>query len=160
MENDGKILLIERKQYNFGFALPAGHQDGDDAFACAKKELGEEVGLVAEEVVVKLQMRLQNPCKREGGAYHNWSIVEAIKWSGDVNIEQPDDEAKSYVWADKKAILKIAKRLEDFTRSLGLELSQENLPPIVKATNENPAWKVSPGLEPPMYFIFKEMKLI
>lgn len=160
VRNDDKILLIERKQYNFGFAFPAGHGDGDSPLVCAKKELGEEVGLTMEEGVVKLEMTLQNPCKREGGTYHDWSVVEAAKWSGDVNIEQPDDEAKSYLWADKEKISSIAKRLEDFTGSVGIELKIENLPAIVKAVNENSAWAESPGLEPPMYFLFKALKLI
>src|SRR3989344_6505300 len=42
-----RILLIERKIYNPGFALPAGHCDGDDVEKTAKKELFEEVGLTA-----------------------------------------------------------------------------------------------------------------
>ncbi len=160
VRNGGKILLIERKQYNFGFALPAGHGDGDSPLVCAKKELGEEVGLVQEEGVVVLEMKLTNPCKREGGTYHNWSVVQAVKWSGDVNIEQPDDEAKSYLWADKEKISSIAKRFEDFAGSIGIELKTENLPTVVKAVNENPAWSENPGLEPPMYFLFKALKLI
>lgn len=160
VKNAGKILLIERKQYNFGFAFPAGHQDGDDLLVCAKKELGEEVGLEMEDGAVRLEMTLQNPCKREGGTYHDWSVVEAVKWSGDVNINQPDDEAKSYIWADEKMIANVAKRLEDFTVLLGVALLPENLPQIVMAMNENQAWEKSPGLEPPMYFLFKALKLI
>src|SRR3989338_2169661 len=155
-----KILLIERKQYNYGFALPAGHGDGDDPLTCAKKELGEEVGLTMLEGEIKLRMLLQNPCNREGGTHDDWSVVEAIKWEGDVNIHQPDDEAKSYLWADKEKIANIAKRLEDFAALIRVELLPENIPQIVKATNENPTWENSPGLEPPMYFIFKELKII
>ncbi len=161
VRNADKILLIERKQYNFGFALPAGHGDGDEPLVCAKKELGEEVGLTMEEGIIRLEMKLPNPCNREGGTHHQWSVVEAEKWSGDVNIKQPDDEAKSYLWADKAKIVDIAKRLEDFVAFVvGIELSPENLPQIVKATNKLPEWKQCPGLEPPMYFLFSILKLI
>ncbi|KKT39302.1 hypothetical protein A2W54_02640 [Candidatus Giovannonibacteria bacterium RIFCSPHIGHO2_02_43_13] len=156
-----KILLIERKQYNYGFALPAGHGDGDDPLTCAKKELGEEVGLTMLEGEIKLRMLLQNPCNREGGTHHDWSVVEAIKWEGDVNIHQPDDEAKSYLWADKNRISENAENLEHFVAFVvGIELSPENLPQIVKATNERPEWKQCLGLEPPMYFLFKELGII
>lgn len=157
VRNDGKLLMIERKQYNFGFALPAGHQDGDDPIACARKELGEEVGLNMEEGVIRLEMTLQNPCKREKGSHHNWSIVEATKWSGDVNIEQPDDEAKSYLWADKELILILVKKLRDFTEQLGIELTEENIPEIVRETNRGSVWAANPGLEPPMYFLFRKL---
>jgi len=160
VRNGTKILLIERKQYNFGFALPAGHGDGDSPLVCAKKELGEEVGLTMLKGEIVLSMALPNPCNREGGTHHDWGVVEAVKWEGDVNIHQPDDEAKSYLWADERMISDIAKRLEDFASLIGTGLVPENLPQIVKATNENPAWKQSPGLEPPMYFLFKALKLI
>lgn len=160
VRKDDKILVIERKQYNFGFALTAGHQDGDDPLTCAKKELGEEVGLNMEQGVVVLEMKLQNPCKRENGSYHDWSVVEAVKWSGDVNIVQPDDEAKSYLWVDKEAISAMVKKLEDFAKKIDVSLTKENLPEIVRKTNESPAWAQNPGLEPPMYFLFKELHII
>ena len=161
VKNGQKILLIERKQYNFGFALPAGHGDGDDPLTCAKKELGEEVGLTMLEGEIKLNMTLKNPCKREGGTYHDWSVVEAVKWEGDVNIDQPDDEAKSYIWAGKKMIADIAKYLENFAVLIGVELLPENLPQIVEKTNEpGSMWQINPGLEPPMYFLFKKLRII
>ena len=152
------ILMIERKKYNFGFALPAGHQDGDDPETTAKKELFEEVGLIANAIVKKLNTRLPNPCKRDGGVYHDWTVFEATKWSGDVKLSA--DETKSYIWTDKAMVAQIIKRLEDFLLSAHILLTAENLPEIVKKTNEDEEWKESPGLEPPMYFLFKELKLI
>jgi 8-oxo-dGTP pyrophosphatase MutT (NUDIX family) len=160
IRHEGKILMIERKQYNFGFALPAGHQDGDEPIACAKKETGEEVGLIVEEAKVILRNTLLNPCNREGGTYHDWVLVEAVKWHGNVDINQPDDEAKSYFWADKEKITLIAERLEKFVDSLGMELLPQNLPEVVRATNQKESWRKNPGLEPPIYFLFKELKLI
>jgi len=161
VRNGKKILLIERKQYNYGFALPAGHGDGDDPLTCAKKELGEEVGLTMVRGEIVLSMALPNPCKREGGTHHDWSVVEAVKWEGNVNINQPDDEAKSYLWADKNRISEHSKDLEDFVAFVvGIELSPKNLSQIVKATNERPEWKQCPGLEPPMYFLFKELGIV
>ena len=55
---DDKLLMIERKKYNFGFALPAGHNDGMDLEQTAKKELEEEVGLIGSLPKIKLEITL------------------------------------------------------------------------------------------------------
>lgn len=103
-------------------------------------------------------MSLPNPCLKRGGAYHDWNIFEATKWSGEIKLSE--DETKSYIWMDREAILNLAQKLADFVGSLGLILTNENLPKIVEATNSDPAWEQNPGLEPPMCFIFKELKMI
>lgn len=154
----GKILMIERKKYNFGFAIPAGHQDGDTPEIAAPKELEEEVGLRAEKFDKKLTITLPNPCKREGGTHHEWTIFEATKWSGE--IKPSVDETKTYLWADKESIAMMARALEEFARTKDIQLGEENLPKLVKAANEDPSWSANPGLEPPMYFIFKKLSII
>jgi 8-oxo-dGTP pyrophosphatase MutT (NUDIX family) len=62
---EGKILLIERKKFPFGFAPPAGHVDADDASfeQAAKRELQEEVGLVGESLVL---IAKKHPEKEKG----------------------------------------------------------------------------------------------
>lgn len=152
---DGRILMIERKKYNFGFAIPAGHQDGDDPETSAKKELSEEVGLEAEALEEKLKETLPNPCKREGGTHHEWTIMEATHWKGEV--KPSTDETKQYLWADRATIARFAALLEKFVKENGLPLTKENLPAIVRATNEQSSWQDNPGLEPPMYFLFKNI---
>lgn len=150
--------MIERKKYNFGFALPAGHQDGNNPETTAKKELLEEVGLAIDNLERRLFMSLPNPCKREGGTYHDWTVFEATSWSGEVKASA--DETKSYIWMDQETIARTTKRLEDFLVSANISLTKENLPEIVRKTNEDSAWAADPGIEPPMYFIFKELKII
>ena len=66
VRKDGNVLMIERKKYPFGFALPAGHQDGDTPEKTAAKELSEETGLIADKLEKKLEMFFKNPCRREG----------------------------------------------------------------------------------------------
>lgn len=155
---DGKLLMIERKKYNFGFTIPAGHQDGDDPETCAKKELSEEVMLEAEEVAIKLAMTLPNPCKREGGTHHEWTMVEATHWRGEVKPSA--DETKQYLWASREEIARFAALLEKFAGENKIPLTKDNLPAIVKETNEQPSWQDSPGLEPPMYFLFKKLGVL
>ncbi|QQG45718.1 MAG: NUDIX hydrolase [Candidatus Sungiibacteriota bacterium] len=158
--NKGELLMIERRKYNFGFAIPAGHQDGDDPETIAKKELFEEVGLKTGGLEKKLEIGLPNPCKREGGAQHDWTVFEANGWTGEIKPSQ--DETKSYFWADRKRIIELAERLQEFAKSQGISLSPDghDLPRLVEASNTDPAWRENPGLEPPMYFLFKELGIL
>ena len=151
-----RVLLIERKIYNPGWALPAGHQDGDYAEETAKKELFEEVGLTALFLKPGPIMTLQNPCKREGGSFHRWTVFVAEKWEGEV--KKSEREIKNFMWADQAKITELARNLEEFISKNSFSL--EDLPSLVKATNELPEWKENPGLEPPIYLLLKELKII
>lgn len=155
---DGALLMIERKKYNFGYAVPAGHQDGDDPETTARKELSEEIGLNADTLEKKLELTLPNPCKREGGTHHVWTIFAAKEWGG--NIRPSTDETKSYLWASINQIARMVIALEGFARLKSIPLDMENLLKLVRATNEDPSWQQNPGLEPPMYFLFKELGII
>lgn len=155
---EGALLMIERKKYNFGFAIPAGHQDGDDPETTARKELSEEIGLIADALEEKLTLTLPNPCKRGGGTHHEWTIFEAKRWSGE--IKPSADETKSYLWASRDQIARMVAALEEFAQLKSVPLDTENLLKLVQATNEDPSWQQNPGLEPPMYFLFKELDLI
>jgi ADP-ribose pyrophosphatase YjhB (NUDIX family) len=82
---DGNLLLIERARFPVGFAVPAGHVDGDQTFEEAvRRELKEEVGLDATDVVLIKEGRKKNPCRREGGAWHYWKIYQ-VTVSGDIS---------------------------------------------------------------------------
>src|SRR3989344_1517777 len=155
---DDKLLMIERKKYNFGFAIPAGHQDGDDAVTTAKKELEEEIGLIADELKEKLVLELPNPCKREGGTHHQWHIFEAQNSHGE--IKPSEEETKSYIWAETSTLKVLARNLEEFCKRINVPLQVSNLPKIVQATNGDPTWAEKPGLEPPMYFLFQRLGII
>lgn len=152
---DDKLLMIERKKYNPGFAIPAGHQDGDDSRTTAIKELSEEVGLFAEDLKEEFIETFQNTCKRENGTHHQWTIFITEKYSGE--IKTSEDEVKNYVWVDEKTFMVLLEKLEEFVKEQNLELRLENLVEITKRTNESDSWKESPGLEPVMYFIFEKL---
>jgi len=151
-----KLLLIERKEYNFGFAPPAGHLDGLSPEEAAKNELREEVGLETGELRETLSKNIPNPCRREQGSHHLWFIYEISRWSG--SVKPSADETKGYLWADKGKLRELAKRLEDFAGTPGLDV--RGLPSLVDATNLSADWKNNPGLEPPWYFILKELGII
>lgn len=156
VRDGGKILFIERKKYNPGFALPAGHQDGDTPKDAAMKELSEEVGFTATEVQEVLVKTLKNPCKRDGGTHHKWTVFEVKNWHG--SISPSEDEAKQAVWLSLEQIKGFSDKLEQFIDKNNL--SFDDLPTLVRATNDSKEWWDSPGLEPPMYLLFKDLGII
>ena len=140
-KND-KLLLIERAKFPFGFAVPAGHVDGDKTFEdSAIRELKEEVGLNAENLELVIENRKENPCRREGGTWHYWKIYKVVT-TGD--IERSKDETKKAGWYTKEQIKKLADRTEEYNNK--------------KITEDD--WNKNPGLEPVMYEWFKELKII
>ena len=140
-KND-KLLLIERAKFPFGFAVPAGHVDGDKTFEdSAIRELKEEVGLNAENLELVIEKRKENPCRREDGTWHYWKIYKVVT-TGD--IERSKDETKKAGWYTKEQIKKLADRTEEYNNK--------------KITEDD--WNKNPGLEPVMYEWFKELKII
>lgn len=155
---DSKLLMIERKKYNFGFAVPAGHQDGLDPVQTANSELGEEIGLTPDALEQKLELALPNTCKRDGGTHHLWTVFEATTWHGEIKPSQ--DETKSFIWADREALLKMVAVLEEFSKRKGIALDTAHVAELQRATNEDKSWIAQPGLEPPMFFLFKRLGII
>ena len=59
-----RLLLIERKNFPFGFAPPAGHVDENKSFEeAAKRELKEEVGLQIRKMKLLLEKKMNNSIK-------------------------------------------------------------------------------------------------
>ena len=139
---DGSLLLIERARFPYGFAIPAGHVDGDISFeTAASRELKEEVGLDSREIKLVTEGRKENMCRREGGDWHYWKIykVEAVG-----EIDRSLDETKKAGWYTVEQIKGLASKTEKY---IDQEISDED-------------WQHDPGLEPVMYEWFKELKII
>ncbi len=156
VKNGDKILLIERKKYNPGFALPAGHQDGLVAKDAALKEFEEEVGLRGEKIELRLAIPIQNPCRRDGGTHHFWQVFEVLEYNGD--LKPSNEEVKKIIWADEEKIKILAEKLEKFLEAHHLAI--DDVAKVVEATNKSAQWLADPGLEPPMYVLFKALKII
>ena len=140
--NDDKLLLIERGKRPYGFAVPAGHVDGDKTFEIAAiRELKEEVGLDTKSIELLVEGRKENRCKREDGTWHYWKLYKIIPAG---NISRSLDETKRVGWYDKAQIQGLAKRTEEYKSG---KINEEE-------------WEKSPGLETVMYEWFKELKVI
>jgi ADP-ribose pyrophosphatase YjhB (NUDIX family) len=128
---EGKILLIERKKFPFGFAPPAGHVDADDASfeQAAKRELQEEVGLVGESLALIAEGRRENPCRRPEGSWHYWQIFQAEARG---ELRRSEAETKGANFYTKAELAELAAKTERYLRG---EVREEQ-------------WEKDPGLEP------------
>lgn len=139
---DEKLLLIERAKGTLGFAIPAGHVDGDLTYEeSAKRELKEEVGLNIEKLELVIEGKKENHCRREGGTWHYWKIYKVVT-SGEVSRSL--DETKKAGWYTIDQIKGLGAKTEKYNNK---EISEED-------------WNKNPGLEPVMYKWFKELKII
>lgn len=139
---DGKLLLIERRLFPFGFAPPAGHVDDKGGFeSAAREEVQEEVGLRVIKMKLLTESRKDNKCRREGGSWHYWKIYE-VEADGDLKPNQ--DEAKQVGWYGLEQIKELTNRTKDY---LEKKISEEE-------------WQSSPGIETVWFEWFSELKII
>ncbi|MFH1854848.1 MAG: NUDIX domain-containing protein [bacterium] len=140
VRRNGKLLLIERKKFPWGFAPPAGHIDGEPDFeSAARRELSEEVGLQANRFRLVAEGRKENKCRRGKGDWHYWKIYEA-EAKGDLHRSQ--DETKQVGWFSQTEIDDLAGRTKEYL--LG-KIGEEE-------------WERSPGIEPVWLEWFAELK--
>jgi len=147
------ILIIERKKFPAGFALPAGHLDGDDFNEAAVRELREETGIEAITLKLILDEEIPNPCRRENGTHHQWQVFSASKWHGE--LKPSIDETKSIEWADSKRILELAKRAETFAEKHKSSIS--DIANLTTTLSNDSEWQASPGLEPVWFYFLKRL---
>jgi len=138
---DNKLLLIERKKFPFGFAVPAGHVDNHGSFEnAAKEEVQEEIGLKLTKIKLIAEGRKNNRCRREGGNWHYWKIYEV---EAEGNIKPSGNETKQAGWYTKEQIKRLSKRTERYLRG---KLSEEE-------------WQALPGIETVWYEWFKKLEI-
>jgi len=102
VERDGKLLIIERRIFPLTYAFPAGHVDEGEAYEhAAVRELKEEVGLDAKKVELIAEGRVENPCSRPDGTWHNWKVykIEAVG-----EVKRSEEETKQAGWFTKEEI--------------------------------------------------------
>lgn len=138
----GRYLLIERMNYPKGFACPAGHLEQGESFEqAAKRELKEEVGLEAAFLTELLHKKMQNPCRRPGGSWHEWKVY-GVEAKGNVAIEP--SEAKKYVWLTQDEIRQMAERTALYEKG---SVSEDE-------------WNARPGLEPAWRDLLRDLGII
>jgi len=107
VNSDSKILLIDRKLFPLFFACPAGHlEEKESPEAGAIREIQEEVGLTISDLKLVLNERFENPCRRQGGTWHNWWIYRADFFG---ELKPSERETKQAGWYSPSEIEAIRK---------------------------------------------------
>jgi len=109
---DEKILMIDRNNPPFGWAIPGGHLEGRELPEKAlKREVLEEVGINAKELkLLDREVLPIDPCK-EGVKEYEFYLYEALFWEGRA---KKNDEIRKISWLSIEEIKKI--RLEEVTK--------------------------------------------
>lgn len=156
-----QILMILRRKYPFGYALPSGHLDGDSYGDACHKEFDEETGLRIVGAPMPMPLiknsKVNNKCRR-GGEYHYWQVFE-VEWSGMI---MPNSEETRWVgWVDTEKIKKLAYKTEEYLRKYKLASQAEEKSWTVGIRQSlDKEWERCPGLEITWYHILQELKII
>lgn len=163
--NFGKcVVAIERRNYPEAYALPAGHLDGDDFLACIIREANEEVGLnlLPTELARSFQGTIANPCKRQGGSYHDWDVWR-LRENAPMPVLKAGSDAKTAKLVSWDELFVWAKRTEYFMKKYGCLWTEVGIltnkifgHPAEKKTD--PEWLAEMGLEPVWYFILRHLR--
>ncbi len=153
-EGDNFVMIL-RKTVPIAYAFVAGHCDGQPFSATAVKELAEESGLHATGMELRLKDTFGNPCKREGGSWHEWEVYRATHWSGALRDEPGKTEVS---WKSLVELQALAERTKAFAEKL--EIPIYDLFQITQALQQDPAWLENPGLEPIWVMILERIAIL
>jgi len=94
---EGKFLFLDRTEFPFGIAPPAGHVDeNEESLAAAKRELEEEVGISMRDLRLAATADVIGDSCSGGSDAHQWSIYECALPKGQkLTI---NSEGKRPVW--------------------------------------------------------------
>ncbi|HCP08924.1 MAG TPA: hypothetical protein DIT25_03960 [Candidatus Moranbacteria bacterium] len=100
---EGKILMMDRKKFPFGWACPAGHVDeGESPDQAVVREIKEEMNLDVKDPKLLIHEFVGwNECSK-GVKGHDWFLFEITEWTGEV--EGSGAEAKSFAWKNIEEI--------------------------------------------------------
>lgn len=119
--NKEEILMLDRKNFPFGWACPAGHvEEGETPEEALKREVKEETGLDTENFELVVHEFLDwNECKR-GVKGHDFFVYEISEWNGE--ILQNKLESKDLQWKSVEEIknLKLEPAWDYFLKKLGI----------------------------------------
>lgn len=112
MRQDGKVLMLDRKNIPWGWACPAGHiKDGETPAQALIKEVKEETGLAVRKYKLIIHEFVSSNACSKGFTGHDWYVYEVLDWQGEIKLSP---EHKNMGW---KTIAEIKKlQLEEVWR--------------------------------------------
>lgn len=107
IEQDGKILMLDRKNIPLGWACPAGHiEAGEAPEETLIREIKEETDLNVKKYKLLIHEFVPFGTCRRGFTGHDWSVYEVVDWQGEIKLNH--EEHKAIGW---KTVAEI-KRLQ------------------------------------------------
>jgi ADP-ribose pyrophosphatase YjhB (NUDIX family) len=96
-DEKGRILMLDRKLFPFGWACPAGHVDAwETPEEALSREVKEETNLDVKRYRLLYNEFIDwNECSR-GIKGHDWYLYEIDEWSGTVLADK--EESKKMEW--------------------------------------------------------------
>ncbi|MHB1864809.1 MAG: NUDIX hydrolase [Candidatus Saccharimonadales bacterium] len=96
---EGKYLFFERLIFPFAITIPSGHLDtGESASIAARREIKEEVGIEAKELIhIATEDIIGDSCRR-GADAHRWhAFLLPLNKKLDIEVKEKD-EGRKPVW--------------------------------------------------------------
>ena len=120
---EGKYLFFERSSFPFGLTIPAGHVDGGEQNReSAARELREEVGVEAQNLVHVIDVDIDGDSCSGGADIHRWHIYrEDLPQAIDVVV---NEEGNRPIWlsfeeaAGKKLPFAISYLLDNYAGAI------------------------------------------
>lgn len=102
IKKDGRILMLDRVNFPFGWACPCGHiEENETPEEALIRETKEEVGIDVEKYgLIHHEFIEWNECKR-GVRGHDFFVYEITRWSGEM---KGNFESKGMRWISKEEI--------------------------------------------------------
>ncbi len=99
--NKKEILMLDRANFPFGWACPAGHVDkGEEPHEAMIREAKEETGIDIKNYKLLFHKFVEwNECA-DGERGHDWHVFEATNWQGEPKSNHR--EAKKISWVASK----------------------------------------------------------
>jgi len=155
---DGDLIaIIKRINYPISFAFVAGHLDGETAENQAKNEAREEANIIILALKELLHKTYKNPCKRDGGHGHEWTVFEATKWEG---VLRASSDAKEAFWVKPDDLEKLVNHTLTFLKERGVVLEDSNVDVATKLLAEDAEWLKNPGIEPVWCLMLTEIGIV
>jgi 8-oxo-dGTP pyrophosphatase MutT (NUDIX family) len=153
VERGGQYLLFRRVKPPSCHAPSADHVDELPSLGhpneaaiyeqAARRELLEEVGLIAERLDLVWEGVTRFPCRRSGGAWHKWRVYR-VTVAPDAQPRGKADESRDLTWYWPEELAMLADHTIAY---LAGQVSEAD-------------WEKSPGLELVWLHIFAELHLL
>lgn len=139
-----QFALIKRINFPVAYAFVAGHCDGETFEKQAVAEALEEGGITVTKLEKRLHERFKNPCKRDGGLGHEWTVFEATEWSGELKASS---DAKEALWVSSDKLTRLARRSDSFLIKHSFTPHRFDLAKATRTLDADHDWQENPGLE-------------